>query len=101
MKSAIMNESGIIDAMHARIAAAKLAQVEANDQSAQLLQALEAEDAAVKKARFQFCILLLLFTLFFRSLMIFPQLKCSNKQLKRKFPIRVLGRMQPCLNWSR
>ena len=52
MKSAITNESGVIDNLLARIAAAKLAHAEANDQSSQLLQALETEDTAVMKVIF-------------------------------------------------
>ena len=49
MKAAIVSESGVINTWHARIAAAKLAHAEANEQSAQAAQALEAEDAAVSK----------------------------------------------------
>ncbi len=47
-----MNGSGEIDNLLARIAAAKLAHAEANDQSSQLMQALETEDAAVMKVIF-------------------------------------------------
>ena len=92
MKSAIMNESGVIDNLLARIAAAKLAHAEANDQSSQLLQALETEDAAVMKVIFFPPPLGLVASICFsyRSLMIFLRLSSSNELLKKKFCSRVL-----------
>jgi len=74
--------------------AAKLAQAEANDQSAQLLQSLEAEDAAVMKVRFRFPLhpdSSHAVALTCRCLMTSPQLSFNSKQLKRKFCTRVLG----------
>jgi hypothetical protein len=47
MKAAIVHQSALIDTLLARIAASKLAHAEADDQYAQLMQALEAENAAV------------------------------------------------------
>jgi hypothetical protein len=49
MKAVIVTESGVINTWHARIAAAKLARAEADEQFAQAVQTLEAEDAAVLK----------------------------------------------------
>ncbi len=49
MKAAIVSESGVINTWHARIAAAKLARAEADEQFAQAVQTLEAEDSAVLK----------------------------------------------------
>ena len=94
MKAAITNESGVIDSLLARIAAAKLAQAEANDQSAQLLQSLEAEDAAVMKVRFRFPLhpdSSHAVALTCRCLMTSPQLSFNNKLSKKKFCTRVLG----------
>jgi hypothetical protein len=53
MKAAILHESSVIDTLLARVAASKLANAEADDQYAQLLQALEAEDAAVQNVCLQ------------------------------------------------
>jgi hypothetical protein len=53
MKAAIVHESAVIDTLLARVAASKLAHSEADDQYAQLMQALEAEDAAVLNVCFQ------------------------------------------------
>ena len=44
-----MHETGVVEALHARIAAAKLAHAEADDQTVQFAQALAVEEAAVAK----------------------------------------------------
>jgi hypothetical protein len=49
MRAAIMHETGVVEALHARIAAAKLAHAEADDQTVQFAQALAVEEAAVAK----------------------------------------------------
>ena len=46
-----MHETGVVESLHARIAAAKLAHAEAGDQTVQFAQALAVEEAAVAKVR--------------------------------------------------
>jgi hypothetical protein len=87
-----MHESAVIDNLLTRIAAAKLAYAEANEQSAQLAQALEAEDAAVSKVCFAVAFPAFLLFSFWncRSWMSCPSHSCSSKPSKMKFQTRML-----------